>query len=88
MHIWTIVHGIQIWSFANIVQNNYLLIILFIKKKIYLFIIFFVQSYIELANSYSTGKIAELEQYVRTNEEKFESVSFLLYTIHSILCFG
>lgn len=76
MHIWTIVHGIQIWSFANVVQNNYLLII------------FFVQFYIELANSYSTGKIAELEQYVQTNGEKFESVSFLLYTIHSILCFG
>lgn len=87
MHIWTIVRGIQIWSFANVVQNNYLLIILFIKIN-YLFIIFFLQFYIELANSYSTGKIAELEQYVQTNGEKFESVSFLLYTIHSILCFG
>ncbi|GMY13149.1 COP9 signalosome complex subunit 3 [Fagus crenata] len=33
----------------------------------------FCQPYIELANSYSTGKIAELEVYVQTNGEKFES---------------
>ncbi|OAY29604.1 COP9 signalosome complex subunit 3 isoform X1 [Manihot esculenta] len=33
----------------------------------------FSQPYIELANSYSTGKIAELESYVQTNREKFES---------------
>ncbi|KAM3761224.1 hypothetical protein ACB098_01G252000 [Castanea mollissima] len=37
----------------------------------------YCQSYIELANSYSTGKIAELEQYVQTNGEKFESDSNL-----------
>ncbi|XP_050234503.1 COP9 signalosome complex subunit 3 [Mercurialis annua] len=29
--------------------------------------------YIELASSYSTGKITELETYVQTNREKFES---------------
>ncbi|XP_029125085.1 COP9 signalosome complex subunit 3 isoform X1 [Cajanus cajan] len=29
--------------------------------------------YVELANSYGTGKIAELEAYVKTNAEKFES---------------
>ncbi|KAK7410764.1 hypothetical protein VNO78_01838 [Psophocarpus tetragonolobus] len=33
----------------------------------------FCQPYIELANSYGTGKIAELEGYVKTNAEKFES---------------
>ncbi|XP_061363449.1 COP9 signalosome complex subunit 3 [Gastrolobium bilobum] len=33
----------------------------------------FCQPYIELANSYSTGKIAELEAYVKTNAEKFDS---------------
>ncbi|KAF2305982.1 hypothetical protein GH714_009245 [Hevea brasiliensis] len=33
----------------------------------------FCQPYIELANSYSTGKIAELETYVQTSREKFES---------------
>ncbi|KAI4350543.1 hypothetical protein L6164_004990 [Bauhinia variegata] len=31
------------------------------------------EPYIELANSYSTGKIAELEAYVKTNTEKFET---------------
>ncbi|KAF7844544.1 COP9 signalosome complex subunit 3 [Senna tora] len=33
----------------------------------------FSQPYIELANAYGTGKIAELEAYVQTNTEKFES---------------
>lgn len=33
----------------------------------------FCQPYVELANSYGTGKIAELEAYVKTNAEKFES---------------
>ncbi|KAK7271130.1 hypothetical protein RJT34_26774 [Clitoria ternatea] len=32
----------------------------------------FCQPYVELANSYGTGKIAELEAYVKTNAEKFE----------------
>ncbi|KAK7381002.1 hypothetical protein VNO78_33525 [Psophocarpus tetragonolobus] len=32
----------------------------------------FCQPYIELADSYGTGKIAELEAYVKTNAEKFE----------------
>ncbi|KAF3444478.1 hypothetical protein FNV43_RR14170 [Rhamnella rubrinervis] len=31
------------------------------------------QLYIELANSYGTGKITELETYVQTNREKFET---------------
>ncbi|KAJ7970690.1 COP9 signalosome complex subunit 3 [Quillaja saponaria] len=31
------------------------------------------QPYIELANCYSTGKIAELENYVQANREKFEN---------------
>ncbi|XWS44041.1 hypothetical protein CRYUN_Cryun15aG0011000 [Craigia yunnanensis] len=31
------------------------------------------QPYIELANSYSSGKIADLETYVQANTEKFES---------------
>ncbi|KAF5746942.1 putative 26S proteasome regulatory subunit S3 [Tripterygium wilfordii] len=31
------------------------------------------QPYIELATSYSSGKISELETFVQTNEEKFES---------------
>ncbi|XP_060672523.1 COP9 signalosome complex subunit 3 isoform X2 [Ziziphus jujuba] len=33
----------------------------------------FCQPYIELANSYGTGKITELQTYVQTNKEKFES---------------
>lgn len=33
----------------------------------------FCQPYIELANSYGTGKVTELEIYVQTNREKFES---------------
>ncbi|KAG5057114.1 hypothetical protein JHK86_012110 [Glycine max] len=33
----------------------------------------FCQPYVELANSYGTGKIAELEAYVKANAEKFES---------------
>ncbi|XLS62491.1 hypothetical protein HN51_016719 [Arachis hypogaea] len=33
----------------------------------------FCQPYIELANSYGTEKIAELEAYVQTNTEKFEN---------------
>ncbi|XP_004489594.1 COP9 signalosome complex subunit 3 [Cicer arietinum] len=33
----------------------------------------FCQPYFELANSYSIGKIADLEAYVNTNAEKFES---------------
>ncbi|KAK7266906.1 hypothetical protein RIF29_19567 [Crotalaria pallida] len=33
----------------------------------------FCQPYIELANSYGTGKIAELEEYVQANTNKFES---------------
>lgn len=33
----------------------------------------FSQPYVELANTYNTGKIAELETYVQTNREKFES---------------
>lgn len=45
----------------------------------------FEQPYIELATSYSTGKIAELEAYVQTNREQFESVSSLSYIIRSAL---
>lgn len=37
--------------------------------------VFFEQPYIELANSYGTGKITELETFVQTNRDKFESVS-------------
>lgn len=33
----------------------------------------FSQPYMELVNAYSTGKVAELETYVQTNREKFES---------------
>ncbi|KAK6256305.1 hypothetical protein SCA6_017610 [Theobroma cacao] len=33
------------------------------------------QPYVELANSYNNGKVADLETYVQANEEKFESVS-------------
>ncbi|CAN1725361.1 COP9 signalosome complex subunit 3 [Linum perenne] len=33
----------------------------------------FCQPYIELANTYSTGKIAELDAYVQKHQEKFES---------------
>ena len=71
MHVWTIVHGIQIWSFENIVQY------------VYLYIIFFEQPYIELANSYGTGEIAKLEANIQTNKENFKRVSFLPY-----ICFG
>ncbi|KDO55657.1 hypothetical protein CISIN_1g0144531mg, partial [Citrus sinensis] len=35
--------------------------------------------YMELVNTYNTGKIVELETYVQTNREKFESVSYLLF---------
>ncbi|XP_021299105.1 COP9 signalosome complex subunit 3 [Herrania umbratica] len=31
------------------------------------------QPYVELANSYNNGKVADLETYVQANEEKFES---------------
>ncbi|XP_017975168.1 PREDICTED: COP9 signalosome complex subunit 3 [Theobroma cacao] len=31
------------------------------------------QPYVELANSYNNGKVADLETYVKANEEKFES---------------
>ncbi|XP_065626323.1 COP9 signalosome complex subunit 3-like isoform X2 [Quercus suber] len=48
----------------------------------------FCQPYIELANGYSTGEIAELEANIQTNKENFERVSFLPYIIHSVLCFG
>ncbi|KAI3474980.1 hypothetical protein Pfo_030291 [Paulownia fortunei] len=34
----------------------------------------FSQPYLELVNSYSTGKISELETCVQTNKDKFESV--------------
>ena len=64
------------WSFENIVQY------------VYLYIIFFEQPYIELVNSYSNGEIAELESNIQTNKENFKRVSFLPYTIHSVLCFG
>ncbi|QCD86172.1 COP9 signalosome complex subunit 3 [Vigna unguiculata] len=37
----------------------------------------FCQPYVELANTYGNGKIAELEAFVKTNEEKFESDSNL-----------
>lgn len=39
----------------------------------------FEQPYIELANSYGTGKIAELEAYVNANTDKFESVGSFSY---------
>ncbi|XP_075086021.1 COP9 signalosome complex subunit 3 isoform X1 [Nicotiana tabacum] len=37
----------------------------------------FSQPYLELANSYGTGKISELETFVQTNMEKFESETFV-----------
>ncbi|XP_065877686.1 COP9 signalosome complex subunit 3 [Euphorbia lathyris] len=37
----------------------------------------FCQPYIELASTYTTGKISELETYVQTSREKFESDSNL-----------
>lgn len=33
------------------------------------------QPYIELATTYSSGKIVEFKEYVRTNGEKFDNVS-------------
>ncbi|KAJ0051764.1 hypothetical protein Pint_02942 [Pistacia integerrima] len=33
----------------------------------------FCQTYIELANTYNTGKVSELETFVQTNRERFES---------------
>ena len=39
--------------------------------------VLFEQPYVELANSYGTGQITELETFVQTNTEKFASVSFL-----------
>lgn len=41
----------------------------------------FVQPYVELANTYGNGKIAELEAFVKTNAEKFESVGSFTYLI-------
>jgi len=41
----------------------------------------FGQPYVELANTYGNGKIAELEAFVKTNEEKFESVGPFTYLI-------
>lgn len=52
---------------------------------IFLFSFWFEQPYIELATSYSTGKIAELEAYVQTHREQFESVSSLSCITHSAL---
>lgn len=37
----------------------------------------FSQPYLELANSYSTGKVSELERFVEVNHEKFENGSNL-----------
>ncbi|GMN42689.1 hypothetical protein TIFTF001_011903 [Ficus carica] len=37
----------------------------------------FEQPYLDLATSYGTGKVTELETHVQTNSEKFESVSHL-----------
>ena len=43
----------------------------------------FEQPYVELANSYGTGQIEELEAYARANAEKFESVrSFTYLSFH------
>ncbi|XWS44042.1 hypothetical protein CRYUN_Cryun15aG0011000 [Craigia yunnanensis] len=43
------------------------------KKYMLVSLIHHGQPYIELANSYSSGKIADLETYVQANTEKFES---------------
>lgn len=50
---------------------------MFLVESFYVLHVFFEQPYIELANSYGTGKITELQTYVQTNKEKFESVSSL-----------
>lgn len=42
---------------------------------IILFTLFPYQPYIELATTYGSGKIAELEAYILTNSEKFDNVS-------------
>lgn len=47
---------------------------------VYSFFLPFEQPYFELANSYSIGKIADLEAYVNTNAEKFESVGYFSYS--------
>jgi hypothetical protein len=46
------------------------------------FLLPFEQPYMELASSYSSGKVSELETYIQTNREKFESVSLQLYISH------
>ncbi|CAL0317392.1 unnamed protein product [Lupinus luteus] len=57
--------------------SNYILSSLYIDiayRRITSFVFLpFEQPYIELARSYGTGKIAELEEYVQTNTNKFES---------------
>lgn len=35
-----------------------------------------MQLYIDLASSYNSANISELETFVNTNQEKFEAVSF------------
>jgi hypothetical protein len=47
----------------------------FSNNMFFFFFFCFVQPYIDLANSYSTGKIAELEACIQTNREHFENVS-------------
>lgn len=44
------------------------------------FSLFFWQPYTDLANSYTTGKISEIECCLKSNMEKFKSVSFELWT--------
>lgn len=70
----------------RIFSNSYVCFLISqIMFMIFLFSFWFEQPYIELATSYSTGKIAELEAYVQTHREQFESVSSLSCIIHSAL---
>lgn len=49
--------------------------IYFLSRNSVILVSFIEQPYLELVNSYSTGRISELETFVQANKDKFESVS-------------
>jgi hypothetical protein len=44
------------------------------------FFLSFQNPYIEMAHTYSTGKVADLEAFVNANADKFESVGSFSYS--------
>jgi hypothetical protein len=47
---------------------------------VYSFFLSFQNPYIEMAHTYSTGKVADLEAFVNANADKFESVGSFSYS--------